>query len=348
MDVRLTDEQALWDETVGRLASDLAMTVPDDDAAEAALHERWQRVLELGVPALRSPALSGLDHTGVETALCAEQFGRHLVALPLLGQGIIVPELLAAAEADDLLARVTAGELRIAPAFDPGLGQFASHGTSAVAWDAAGATHALMVEERAAGRQLVAVELSCPPVEGLDITRRYGRIPPAAVAHDLGPLGLPIGPDRWARVEAVALTALAADLLGIMDGALADAVRHVSERRQFDVPVGSFQAVQHLAADCLVQVEGARSCVWYAAWAIDGAEAAERRIAAHTAKAYASRAAREVVEATIQMFGGVAITWEYLSHARARRMWTDRRVLGDERTHYAAIAAARLAAAKAA
>jgi alkylation response protein AidB-like acyl-CoA dehydrogenase len=104
--------------------------------------------------------------------------------------------------------------------------------------------------------------------------------------------------------------------------------------------------VQHLAADCLVQVEGARSCVWHAAWAVDAADVEEATLAAHTAKAYTSRAARDVVEATIQMFGGVAITWEYLSHVRARRMLTDRRLLGDEGVHYAAIAATRIDAAK--
>ena len=76
---------------------------------------------------------------------------------------------------------------------------------------------------------------------------------------------------------------------------------------------------------------------------VDGAQA--QRLAAHTAKAYASRAGRDVVEMTIQMFGGVAITWEYLSHVRARRVWTDRRILGDEVVHYSAVTVARLEAA---
>lgn len=345
MDVRLTDEQELWNETVGRLARDLAMTVPDDEAADRDVAEGWGRVLGLGVPALRSPALSGLDHTGVEAALAAEQFGRHLVPLPLVGQGLIAAEMLAAAGADDGLERVAAGEVRLAPALEPTLARFARPGTAAIAWDAAGATHALMVDDTPDGRVLVTVPVGGERVLGLDITRRHVVVPAGSEPEDVGATSAPIPPERWARVEALAHTVLAADLVGIMDGALADAVAHVTERRQFGVPVGSFQAVQHLAADCLVQIEGARSCLWHAAWAVDEADIDEARLAAHTAKAYASRAGRDVVEMTIQMFGGVAITWEYLSHVRARRVWTDRRVLGDEVAHYSTIAASRLEAA---
>ena len=342
MDVRLNDEQELWSDTVGRLARELALTVPDDEAADRDVEARWRRVLELGVPALRSPTLSGLDHTGVEAALTAEQFGRHLVALPVVGQGLIAAELLAADGADGVLERVLAGEVRIAPAFDPTLASFARAGSAAIAWDAAAATHALMVDDTPDGRVLVAVPIGPDRVLGLDITRRHVVIPAGTQPEAIGVVGSPIPPERWARVEALAHTVLAADLVGIMDGALADAVAHVAERRQFGVPVGSFQAVQPLAADCLVQIEGARSCVWHAAWAVDQADVDEARLAAHTAKAYASRAGRDVVEMTIQMFGGVAITWEYLSHVRARRVWTDRRVLGDETVHWSAIAAARI------
>jgi len=347
MDVRLTDEQELWNDTIARLARELGMNVPDDALADHDLDARWQQVLDLGIPALRSAELSGMAHTGVETALAAEQFGRNLVPLPLLGAGIIAAELLAAAGADQALERVANGDLRVAPAFDATLSRFAHVGEPAIAWDAAGASHALVVDMTSGSPALAAVPIDTETVMGLDITRRHAPIAASASGADLGALGTAIDADRWTRVEALALTVLSADLLGIMDGALDDAVTHVKERRQFGIPVGTFQAVQHLAADALVQIEGARSCVWYSAWAVDAADPREAMLAAHTAKAYASRAGREVVESTIQMFGGVAITWEYLSHVRARRAWTDRRVLGDEVVHYAAIAAAQIESAAA-
>ena len=62
-----------------------------------------------------------------------------------------------------------------------------------------------------------------------------------------------------------------------------------------------------------------------------------------TAKAYAADAGREVVETAVQVFGGIAITWEHVAHLRVRRMLLDRRLFGDETEQYEAIAAMRLA-----
>jgi alkylation response protein AidB-like acyl-CoA dehydrogenase len=101
--------------------------------------------------------------------------------------------------------------------------------------------------------------------------------------------------------------------------------------------------VQHLAADALVQVEGARSCVWHAAWAVDHCDPTAALLAARAAKAFASKAGRQVVETAVQLFGGIAITWEHLSHVRLRRALVDRQLLGDENVHYEQIAAIRLA-----
>ena len=147
----------------------------------------------------------------------------------------------------------------------------------------------------------------------------------------------------WAAFQALLLTTVAADLVGVMQGALDDAIAYIAERRQFGVPVGSFQAVQHLAADALVEIEGARSCCWYAAWTVDRLEPDEALLAAHVAKGYASRAGLAVVEATVQMFGGIAITWEQASHLRLRRALFDRQVAGDEAVNYAEVARLRLA-----
>jgi alkylation response protein AidB-like acyl-CoA dehydrogenase len=98
-----------------------------------------------------------------------------------------------------------------------------------------------------------------------------------------------------------------------------------------------------MLADALVRVEGARSCLWHAAWAIDHLRSDEARLAAMTAKAYASDAGRDVVETAVQVFGGIAITWEHVAHLRVRRMLLDRQLFGDESVHYEAIAAMRLA-----
>lgn len=340
MDVTLTDEQVQWQDAVARLASANAVTNPSQVTHDDDGNAGWASAVELGIPALRAPSLSGVEAAGVESTIAVEQLARHLAPLPVVGQGVVAPQLLEAAGATELLTAVAEGTARIAPALRRDLTGFAAPGEPAIAFDSAGASHALLLD----GPSLVAVPITDAPIEGLDLTRRLHPLAAAATPADL-PLGTPIPEDRLARATAVALTAFSADLLGVMQGALDDAVQYAKDRRQFATPIGTFQAVQHLLADALVAVEGTRSCVWHAAWALDHLDADEAMLAARTAKAYAAAAGRKVVETSVQVFGGIAITWEQLSHVRLRRMHLDRACLGDEHLQYQAIAASRLAEA---
>jgi alkylation response protein AidB-like acyl-CoA dehydrogenase len=209
-------------------------------------------------------------------------------------------------------------------------------------FDAAGATHTLLTVQSGGQRHLVCAPFESDGDTGLDLTRQLRTLPGDIVASAT-PIGDVIDGQRWRKVQALTLTTMAADLVGVMQGALDEAVRYAGERVQFGVKIGSFQAIQHLLADALVRVEGARSCLWHAAWAIDHLPVDDACLAAMTAKAYASDAGRDVVETAVQVFGGVAITWEHIAHLRVRRMLLDRRLFGDEATHYDAIAAMRLA-----
>jgi alkylation response protein AidB-like acyl-CoA dehydrogenase len=338
MDVTLTDDQQLLRATAANLAHDLGC--PSADALDHLDTDVWTPLVALGLPALRSPELSGVDATGVEIALVVEEFGRTLSAAPTVGQAVLVPDLLVAAGADAVLERVADGELRLAPAFRTDLTGLATLGDHAVAVDARGASHALLLDDE---RRLAAVTLGEDPLNPLDLTRALIPIASGSIDDDIGDLGGAIDDASWAAAQALLLTTFAADLVGVMQGALDDAVGYVAERRQFGVPVGTFQAVQHLAADALVQLEGARSCCWYAAWAVDRLPPDEALLAAHVANGYASRAGLAVVEATVQMFGGIAITWEQASHLRLRRALFDRQVGGDEAVQYAEVARLRLA-----
>ena len=82
--------------------------------------------------------------------------------------------------------------------------------------------------------------------------------------------------------------------------------------------------------------------MWHAAWAVDELDPADALLAARQAKAYCSRAGRDVVEIMVQLLGGIAITWEELAHLRVRRVLLDRVLLGDEHAQEDAIADARL------
>ncbi|MEY2471284.1 MAG: hypothetical protein QOK28_613 [Actinomycetota bacterium] len=141
------------------------------------------------------------------------------------------------------------------------------------------------------------------------------------VAHDAaGPdltgalAGLPDDADL-----AIGLVLTSADLVGVMQGALDLAVEYAKNRHQYGAAVGSYQAVQHLLSDALVATEGSRSVALHAAWAVGALAPDDALAAAATAKAYCSRAARDVCETSIQIHGGIGNTWECLAHVYLRR-----------------------------
>jgi alkylation response protein AidB-like acyl-CoA dehydrogenase len=342
MFIGLTDEQVMLRETMRRLADATATSDPDDIASDDSLDTQWERLVEVGIPALRAPGTCGLESSGVETALAIEELGRSLSAIPVLGQAVLATELLYAAGAEKEVDLVAEGALRMAPVMRDDLSGFADSEDHGVVLDAAGATHALFAISDGDRRRLVCAAIdTASACEGLDLTRSIGSVS----ASDLGattPVGDPIDEQRWESVMAMALTSVAADLVGVMTGALDDAVSYAGERVQFGVKIGSFQAVQHLLADSLVRLEGARSCLWHASWAVDHLPPSEALLAARSAKAYASAAGRDVVEAAMQVLGGISITWEHVAHLRLRRTLMNRRLFGDESDQYQAIADMRL------
>ena len=115
------------------------------------------------------------------------------------------------------------------------------------------------------------------------------------------------------------LIADAADALGAAQAVMDLAVDYAKVRRQFDPPIGSFQAVQHLCVDMYETVELARSGVIHALWAADAADPDERHLAALRAKAFAGRLAT-VGDIAIQVFGGIGFTWEHDAHLYLKRL----------------------------
>lgn len=117
-------------------------------------------------------------------------------------------------------------------------------------------------------------------------------------------------------------TAAVVDGVGAATRALELAVEHAKARHQFGVPIGSFQAVQHLCADMLRDVELARAAAYYACWALDAADAAEGHRAATMALAFAADGLYGVGANAIQVHGGVGYTWEHDAHLYYKRLLT--------------------------
>ena len=137
------------------------------------------------------------------------------------------------------------------------------------------------------------------------------------------------------RVRGFALLALCAEALGAMDVAKDQTLEYLRTRKQFGAPIGSFQALQHRMVDVLLEVEQARSAVINAAAAIDEDDRVAREKALSAAKYSIGRIGTLVAEESIQLHGGIGMTWELpLSHYAKRLVMIDHE-FGDEDHHLA-------------
>ena len=263
----------------------------------------------------------------VDASIVVEALGRSLLPVPYLGTAALAGELLIAAGASaEVLERLATGDLRLAVGLTSDLSSLAVLGQPGdiVSFDGADADGVLVI---GAGRRLTAVAPGRRAV-GLDITRESLRGSPNQTV-DVGHLGGELSAEATARFYARALSLVAADLVGVMSAALDTAVAYAAGRVQFGVAIGTFQAVQHLAADQLVSLEGARSLAEYAAWAADELETDDALEAAYCAKAYCTKAGRTLCEAAIQIHGGMGITWDCMAHVYLKRALVDGLAFGD-------------------
>jgi alkylation response protein AidB-like acyl-CoA dehydrogenase len=111
------------------------------------------------------------------------------------------------------------------------------------------------------------------------------------------------------------------------------ALQYAKERYQFDVPIGSFQAIQHKLAEMSLALERATAAVQYASMTVD-AQAPDRTRVCHVAKAAAGEAARRIVKDGIQIHGGIGYTWEHDLHLFLRRATADEYLLGTTGWHH--------------
>lgn len=339
MEAVLNEEELLLRESVLRQVEKLVpSSVPGIETFEDG--PLWSRLAGAELLSMGVPEDLGGGGTITDLTMVMSALAQVLAPVPFLGSGVLATQLLVAAQAPiATLEPLFIGGRRLAVAFDPAQRAVAVRdvdGPRALAWDAAGADAALLLRP---DRQLVAVGLG-DALPGFDLTRQV-RPCDTGRTVEIGDLGGPVGEDSMERWRAIALTTTSADVVGVMTGALRLAIDHAKSREQFGVPIGSFQAIQHILADAHVSLEGARSATMFASWAIGKRSIAEASLAAHVAKAYCSDVGPKVCEAVIQVHGGMGMTWESLAHLFLRRVLVDRALLGDETVHYQAIAARR-------
>ncbi len=135
----------------------------------------------------------------------------------------------------------------------------------------------------------------------------------------------------------IATVALCAEMVGGMQWTLEQAVEYAKTRQQFGKPIGMYQAVQHQCADMFNYTEGARSAVYYAAWAVAENDPSAR-LAVSVAKTHCSDAARETGNRGVQVHGGIGFTWEHNLQLYYKRAKSSEILFGDANYHREEIA----------
>jgi alkylation response protein AidB-like acyl-CoA dehydrogenase len=293
-------------------------------AAEKGVYDDalWRELCELGWPGIAIAEEHGGQGLGlVELCVLLEELGAACAVTPLLGSalaGLAIAHAGSDAQRERWLGELAGGSARGA------LG-VVRDGVAELVPDAEGADVVVLVE--ADGSRGEVVEGGAEAVTAIDPTRRHGRVSGG---------GDPLAGDAGGAL-ARALVAVSAELTGVSQRALDMTVAYVKERKQFGVPVGSFQAVQHRAAQMLLDTEGARVATYFAAWTAD-AEPERLPMAAAMAKAWASDAAKATTAAAIQLHGGIGFTWEADVHWLFKRAQVGSRFLGGGGPHRAAVA----------
>ncbi len=313
----------------------------------------WRQMVDLGWTSLAVPERAGgAGMKMVAVAALAEEAGRVALVAPLTTT-LLATGVLRACEtpaADAALARIVAGE-PMALAITDATGAWEPECTGAVATAGGdgvtlnGTTHfvqdarkarAFVVAARSTdGVGLYLVDADTPgvtvaPDRIVDLTRDQARVSfdgvrvaPEHIAAGPGP-GLVALRAAWPAL----LTIVAADMCGAGEWQLQTTTAYAQVRKQFDRPLGFFQAVKHPLVNMMLAVDQARSLVYNAACAIDS-EPGQAERAARMAKASASDMAAYCSGRSVQLHGGIGFTWECDVHLWFKRQQHNQLLFGD-------------------
>jgi alkylation response protein AidB-like acyl-CoA dehydrogenase len=356
-----TDEQRELAATVRRFlqdkssSSEVRRLMRTEDGYD---RQTWSQLAgQLGLPGLAIPEKYGGSGAGpVELAIACEEMGRALLCAPYFATAVLAVAALQAS-----------GDQAAQEEFLPGIADGATIATLAVceddgAWttervatrarrsgdgyvldgrksfvlDGHTAGLLLVVARAEGGPSLFAVPggaggLARRPLEVLDMTRKQAVLSLDAVpARLIGAEGS--AAEVVARTLRLAAVALAAEQVGGAQRCLDMSVDYAKIRMQFGRPIGSFQAIKHMCADMLLEVESARSAAYYAAWAAqEGSD--ELPLVASLAQACCSEAYFRAAADNIQIHGGIGFTWEHDAHLYYRRAKSTELMLGTPAEH---------------
>ena len=369
MDFSLSDEQRMLADLVARFVDkDYGF-----EARKASLaapggfsRQHWRTLAETGLLGLNVPeAHGGLGGTPTETLVVMEAFGRGLVVEPFLHSAVVAARLIAAvgtpAQQDRLLPALAAGQRLFALACLEPAGRYDLWHVDTCArkvdggWILDGAkctvhygdsADTLIVSARTGGgpedRDGISLFLVDRDAAGVSTQgfpsfdgQRVAEVRMEGVRVNEDALLGGAGEGHAPLEHAVdhALAALCAEAVGAMQKLLDLTAEYLRTRKQFGKPIGSFQALQHRAAEMVISLEQARSAALMAAAHAAGTDPLQRRRAVSAAKALVGRCGRQMGETATQLHGGMGMTDEMLSGHYFKRLVGIDKTWGDSEHH---------------
>jgi alkylation response protein AidB-like acyl-CoA dehydrogenase len=307
--------------------------------------EAWKALADgMGLAGLLVPEEHGGQGAGHrEAAVVLEELGRAVAPVPYLTSAVVATEALLACDAFDLLAELAAGRrigaLAVALHLAPGAAHQAVrvqdgalHGELTGIADAAVADVLLVPADDGGLYAVDADAVTVTPQVSLDLTRPVAKV----TLH--GAPGRRLGDAEPAVRRALRAGAglLASEQLGLADWALTETVRYLKERKQFNRPVGGFQALKHRLAQLWLEVVNLRAAARNAAGALTAGTDAD--VAVAVAQAYAASVAVHAAEEALQLHAGIGMTWEHPVHLYLKRAKADSIAYGTAGAHRAALA----------
>jgi alkylation response protein AidB-like acyl-CoA dehydrogenase len=321
----------------------------DSDGLARTNAKYWKELSELGaLSAGFEESYGGLGFGLLAMCVIAEEAGKVLLPLPLFETvvlGALPISIFGTDEAKEtLLTQALTGELSLSGAYAECYPSFTNPSTVSVTVDKSGKTllsgivqfvpyvssvDAVLIPVKFSSGELslyvienlqVAIgdnTVSEIPQKTFDLLRTYSKLElKNARARLINEK--PIQSPEFDKGLSIISLLVSGELIGVGAKIIQITLQHVKTRKQFGVPIGSFQAISHKLSDMFVELESARALVRFACWALDG-DPKQFPIASAASKGYVSEYLPQIIETALQIHGGVAFTYEYELHHYLRR-----------------------------
>ena len=334
---------------------DLSETIQKVDENCRLDENIWKLVIEQGWLALDVPETDGgLGFSNTDTAILSEVLGYYMPIIPLFSSGVVFKNLVLLSDESlkiNILSEIITGEKigtycvyendkyltlneKISTTLTKDNSGYILNGQKKYVMFGDVSDYFAVLANSQEGLMFVLVNkdskgLEIKQTSSLDQTRPMCEInmKDIKISNNEIMIDSDSCAKSWEKVKNISLGYLAMEQVGGAQACLDMSTMYAKERIQFGRPIGSFQAIQHICANMLVQLESAKS-VAYSAVRTDTADDLEVEMSAMLAKSYCSEVFNKIAGDNIQVHGGIGFTWEHPAHLYFKKAKSDSLLLG--------------------